>query len=150
MGYIAEIIIHLSQINFCKVRLHYFRSSLTLNQNIMFLSLLNDGGPVFMYPLLVILILVIILIVKGFLKKEDLKKTIKLISSITLFALVWGFLGHIIGMIGAFDAIESMGSVSQSVMAAGIKISLLVPLFGSIIFLVGRLGIIILTWMQKD
>lgn len=113
----------------------------------MFLSLLNDGGPFFMYPLLIILILVIVLIAKGFLQKGDTNKTIKLISSITLFALVWGFLGHIIGMIGAFDAIESMESVSQSVMAAGIKISLIVPLFGSVIFLIGRLGIIIFTWM---
>ncbi len=116
----------------------------------MFFSLLNDGGPIFMYPLLIILILVLILIVKGFLKKGSTTKTISLISSITLFALVWGFLGHIIGMIGAFDAIESMGSVSQEIMAAGIKISLIVPVFGSFIFLVGRLGIIILTWMQKD
>lgn len=115
----------------------------------MFFSLLNDGGPAFMYPLLVILILVLVLIVKGFLQKGDNVKTIKLISSITLFALVWGFLGHIIGMIGAFDAIESVGSVSQSVMAAGIKISLIVPVFGSVIFLIGRLGIIIFTWKQK-
>ncbi|MCK5676858.1 MAG: MotA/TolQ/ExbB proton channel family protein [Flavobacteriaceae bacterium] len=116
----------------------------------MFFSLLNDGGPVFMYPLLVILILVLILIVKGFLQKENTTKTIKLISSITLFALVWGFLGHIVGMIGAFDAIEATGEISTGVMAAGIKISLIVPVFGSFIFLVGRLGIIILVWMQKD
>ncbi|MDH3323068.1 MAG: MotA/TolQ/ExbB proton channel family protein [Flavobacteriaceae bacterium] len=116
----------------------------------MFFSLLNDGGPFFMYPLLAMLILVLILIVKGFLKKGDVQKTISLISSITLFALVWGFLGHIIGMIGAFDAIESMDSVSSGVLAAGIKISLIVPVFGSFIFLVGRLGIIILTWLQKE
>ena len=116
----------------------------------MFVRILNDGGPAFMYPLLIILILVLILIVKGFLKKGNVAKTISLVSSITLFALVWGFLGHIIGMIGAFDAIESVGEVSAGVMAAGIKISLIVPLFGSFIFLIGRLGIIILTWMQKD
>ena len=116
----------------------------------MFFRLLNEGGPAFMYPLLIILILVLILIVKGFLKKENTTKTISLISSITLFALVWGFLGHIVGMIGAFDAIESVGEVSSGVMAAGIKISLIVPVFGSFIFSVGRSGIIILTWMQKD
>ena len=46
----------------------------------MFISLLNDGGAFFMYPLLVILILVIILIVKGFLKNGNVKKTISLIS----------------------------------------------------------------------
>ena len=115
-----------------------------------FLDRLNEGGPFFMYPLLLILIVVIILIVKGFLNKESESKIISLLSSITLFALVWGFLGHIIGMIGAFDSIGATGSVSQEVMAAGIKVSLLVPTFGSVIFLVGRLGIIALTWMKKD
>ena len=116
----------------------------------VFFDRLNEGGPFFMYPLLLILILVVILIVKGFLKKETIDKTISLINSITLFALVWGFLGHIIGMIGAFDAIESMGGVSQPMLAAGIKVSLLVPTFGSFIFLIGRLGIIILTWIKKE
>ncbi len=114
----------------------------------VFLDRLNDGGPFFMYPLLIILILVLILIVKGFLKKESQEKTINLLKSITLFALVWGFLGHIIGMVGAFDAIESMDNVSSSTMASGIKISLLVPTFGSFVFLVGRLGIIVFTWIS--
>jgi len=57
----------------------------------MFVRLLNDGGPAFMYPLLIILILVLILIVKGFLKKESVEKTIKLISSITYLLWFGGF-----------------------------------------------------------
>ena len=114
------------------------------------MSVFSDGGPFFMYPLLLILILVIILIVKGFLKKESVEKMINLLKSITLFALVWGFLGHIIGMIGAFDAIESMDNIESSMLAAGIKISLLVPTFGSVVFLIGRLGIIILTWVSPS
>ena len=116
----------------------------------VYLDRLNDGGPFFMYPLLIILILVLILIVKGFLKKESQEKIISLLKSITLFALVWGFLGHIIGMIGAFDAIESMDNVSSSTMASGIKISLLVPTFGSFVFLIGRLGIIVFTWITPS
>ncbi|NQW37139.1 MAG: MotA/TolQ/ExbB proton channel family protein [Flavobacteriales bacterium] len=111
-------------------------------------SLFNDGGQGFMFPLLLILILVLVLIVKGFLKNGNIVKTISLISSISLFALVWGFLGHIIGMIGAFDSIEAIGSVSPAIMSAGIKVSLIVPVFGSFIFLVARLGIIFLTWFR--
>ena len=110
---------------------------------------LSEGGPFFMYPLLLILILVIILIVQGLLKKESSSKTIKLISSITLFALVWGFLGQLIGMIGGFDAIESIDNISPAVLAGGIKLSLLPPVFGSVVFLIGRLGIIVLTWVKK-
>ena len=41
----------------------------------MFIDRLNEGGPFFMYPLFLILILLIILIVKGFLQKGPHKKT---------------------------------------------------------------------------
>lgn len=116
----------------------------------MLLDRLNEGGPFFMYPLMFILILVIILIVKAFLQKGSNDKTMSLISSISLFALVWGFLGQIIGLIGAFDAIEDLGEVSQGMLAAGLKIAFLAPVFGMFIFLVGRLGLIILTWVKKD
>jgi len=103
-----------------------------------------------MYPLLFMIILLFILIVKGFLQKGSVEKTINLISSIALFAIVWGFLGQIIGLIGAFDAIEAVGDVSPPVLAGGLKVAFLAPVFGMFAFLVGRLGIIILTWMQKD
>ncbi|MEN8126144.1 MAG: MotA/TolQ/ExbB proton channel family protein [Bacteroidota bacterium] len=116
----------------------------------MFLSLLNDGGPLFMYTLLLILILVLILLVKGFLKKGNTEKTLSLIGSISLFAVVWGFLGQSLGLISAFDTIEEVGDISPAVLAGGLKISFLAPVFGLFIFLIGRLGIIILTWMQKD
>ncbi len=116
----------------------------------MFFQLLNDGGPVFMYPLLVILILVILLIVKGFLKKGDIDKIMSLIGSFGLFSVVWGFFGQILGLIAAFDTIEAVGDISPNVLAGGLKISFLAPLFGMFIFLIARLGIIVLTWIQKD
>jgi len=114
------------------------------------MSILNDGGPFFMYPLLLLLILILILIVKGFLKRGKLEKTTSLISSVALFAIVWGFLGQIIGLISAFDAIEAAGDISPAILAGGLKISALSPAFGMFVFLVGRLGIIILTWMNND
>jgi len=116
----------------------------------MLFDRLNEGGPFFMYPLFIILILLIILIVKAFLQKGSVDKTMSLISSISLFAIVWGFLGQIIGLIGAFDAIESIGEVSPAMLAGGLKIAFLAPVFGMFAFLVGRLGIIVLTWIKKD
>ncbi|WP_117880057.1 MotA/TolQ/ExbB proton channel family protein [Aureibaculum luteum] len=115
----------------------------------MLFDRLNEGGPTFMYPLLLILFLVIVLIIQGFLKKESSDKTIKLISSITLFALVWGFLGQLIGMIGGFDSIQIANQISPGVLAGGLKVSLLPPVFGMVVFLIGRLGIIALTWIKK-
>ena len=114
------------------------------------MELLYQGGPLFMYPLLLILILVMILLIKGFFKKKDNHKTISLVSSLGLFAIVWGFLGQIIGLIYAFNVIQIAGSVSYAVLAGGLKISFYAPAFGIIIFLIGRLGIIILTWLQKE
>ena len=114
------------------------------------MSLLNDGGPLFMYPLLFMLLLVIVLVIKGFIKSGSSEKTIKLISSIALFALVWGFFGQVIGLIEAFDIIEMNGAVSFEILAGGLKISFLTTAFGLFIFLAGRLGIIILTWMAKE
>jgi hypothetical protein len=116
----------------------------------MFFQLLNDGGPVFMYSLFMILILIILLIAKGLLKKGDLDKTVNLIGSIGLFSIAWGFFGLMLGLIGAFDAIEAAKDISPSVMAGGLKVGLLAPSFGTLIFLIARSGIIILTWMQKD
>lgn len=52
-------------------------------------------------------------------------------------------------MIGAFDAIEAARDISPAILAGGIKISLLSPVFGTFIFLIDRLGIIILTWLKK-
>lgn len=116
----------------------------------MLFDRLNEGGPFFMYPLFFILILLIILIVKAFLQKGSREKTMSLISSISLFAIVWGFLGQIIGLISAFDAIESSGDISPAMLAGGLKVAFLAPVFGMFTFLVGRLGIIVLTWIKKD
>jgi len=115
----------------------------------MLFDRLNEGGPFFMYPLFFILIFLVILIVKGFIQKESVDKTISLISSIALFAIVWGFLGQIIGLISAFDSIEAVGEVAPGVLAGGLKVAFLAPAFGMFIFLIGRIGIIALTWVKK-
>jgi len=111
---------------------------------------LMEGGPIFMFPILLLLILILVLIVKGFINKKDNTKTIALISSIGWFTLIWGILGQTIGLIGAFDAVQANGNTSLEIMAGGLKISLLTTLFGLFVFLIARLGIIILIWMQKE
>ena len=111
----------------------------------MILNLLNVGGPIFMYPALIILILIIVLIAKSFMAPEN--QTLKfrsLIASLGLFVIVWGFLGQLLGLISAFDTIDKVGSVSASILAGGLKVSLIAPTFGLVIFLIARLGIIFL------
>lgn len=115
----------------------------------LIINLLNDGGPTFTYPTFLLLIITIILLVKVFTKGDVDGNTKKLIIHIGLFALVWGFLGQLIGLIGAFDAIEAAGDIAPSILAGGLKVALLSPTFGMVVFLVGRLGIIILTALKK-
>ena len=110
------------------------------------LSLLSDGGPVFMYPILFLLISIIVLIVRAFISKANRKKSISLIASIAMFTLAWGVTGQILGLIAAFDVIEANDGVSMAILAGGLKISFLPTLFGLVTFMAARLGIIALTW----
>ena len=114
-----------------------------------FLARLDEGGPLFMYTTLTLLIVIIALLIRGFVKPTTRDKTITLVSSISLFVLVWGFLGQMIGLITAFDAIQAMGDVSPSILAGGLKVAILSPLFGMIVFLIARIGIIILNILKK-
>ena len=109
---------------------------------------LQEGGPVFMYPLLLMLLLCIALIIYVFIKGDDGRFT-KLIGHVGLFALVWGFLGQMIGLVTAFDSIEAFSDMSPNILATGIKIALLNPIFGMLVFLIARLGIIALLFKKK-
>lgn len=139
--------IHLRHTNIKTINMNFSMTTQFIKP--LFASLLSDGGPTFMYPTLILLIICIALITKGLLKGDADNKLQKLISSISLFALVWGFLGHFIGMIGGMDAISSANDISSGVLAAGIKISLLSPSFGIVVFLIARLGIIALILKEK-
>lgn len=44
-----------------------------------------------------------------------------------------GFLGTVVGMIQAFDKIESVGDISPTIVAGGIKVALLTTVFGLIV-----------------
>jgi hypothetical protein len=121
---------------------------MTLSGN-PFFARLDEGGPLFMYTTLTLLFVIIALLIRGFVKPTTRNKTITLVSSISLFVLVWGFLGQMLGLISAFDAIEAAGDISPSMVAGGLKVAILSPLFGMIVFLIARIGIIVLNLLKK-
>lgn len=117
----------------------------------LFSNLLNEGGSMFMYPILLMLLLCVALLLKLFLKGDSTGKTMSLLKHISLFAFVYGFLGLFFGLISAFDNISSMqGDIATPVLAEGLKIGLLAPSFGMLVFLIARLGIIGLTLKKKE
>ncbi|MFO7722949.1 MAG: MotA/TolQ/ExbB proton channel family protein [Bacteroidales bacterium] len=65
-----------------------------------------------------------------------LEKNVSWISLFIALAPMLGFMGTVIGMIGAFDAIEKAGDISPQIVANGIKVALLTTVFGLIVAMI--------------
>lgn len=65
-----------------------------------------------------------------------LEKGVSWISLFIALAPMLGFMGTVIGMISAFDAIEAAGDISPSLVAGGIKVALLTTVFGLIVAMI--------------
>ncbi len=69
----------------------------------------------------------------GSIEMSFLERGLVWLSLFISIAPMLGFLGTVIGMIEAFDAIEQAGDISPSLVARGIKIALLTTAFGLIV-----------------
>jgi biopolymer transport protein ExbB len=65
-----------------------------------------------------------------------LEKGLSWIGLFIALAPMLGFMGTVIGMIGAFDAIEISGDISPSLVAGGIKVALITTVFGLIVAII--------------
>lgn len=65
-----------------------------------------------------------------------LEKNTSWISLFIALAPMLGFMGTVIGMIDAFDAIQEAGDISPSLVAGGIKVALLTTVFGLIVAMI--------------
>ncbi len=110
----------------------------------------NDGGPIFTYTIFAVLIVVLAFFIKGLMDKGNNKKTIDLIKSFAWFAVAWGFLGRTFGLIKAFDMVGAAGELTPSLLAGGLKMALVDPLFGILVFIVARICIVILISLQRE
>ena len=75
----------------------------------------------------------------GSVEMGKLEKGMVWISLFISLAPMLGFMGTVIGMIGAFDAIAEAGDVSPSLVAGGIKIALLTTVGGLIVAVILQL-----------
>jgi len=96
-----------------------------------------EGGILFMSVLTLLFVGVLATGIVGLSKRK--KQMICVSSELAILALVWGILGQLIGLFGAFQGIEMMGSVSQAMLAGGLKVSSYTTIYGLIIFVVGKL-----------
>ncbi len=68
----------------------------------------------------------------GSVQMGRLEANLTWISLFIAIAPMLGFMGTVIGMIGAFDAIAAAGDISPTIVADGIKVALLTTVFGLI------------------
>ena len=68
----------------------------------------------------------------GSIEMSFLERGLVWLSLFINLAPMFGFLGTVVGMVEAFDAIEAAGDISPSLVAGGIKIALLTTVFGLI------------------
>jgi hypothetical protein len=112
-----------------------------------------EGGALFMSLVLVCLLLSIYFLVKSLLNIktniEISKKMLKHISDSGTLGLALGVTGAFIGLITAFDVLEATGEANPSIIAGGLKVAILSPLFGLFTFSVSKLAILILRIIQK-
>lgn len=107
-------------------------------------ELFKMGGPLFMGILTAILFIIIvvavfylvILIKKDFKSIEEARRKLKYVKSLGLVAFVFGILGQMIGLFSAFTAIEAAMDVSPAIMAGGLKVSMITPMYGMVIFII--------------
>ena len=68
----------------------------------------------------------------GSVENGKLERGVSWISLFIALAPMLGFMGTVIGMIGAFDSIEVAGSITPALIAGNIKVALLTTVFGLI------------------
>ncbi|HMB91856.1 MAG TPA: MotA/TolQ/ExbB proton channel family protein [Rhodothermales bacterium] len=104
---------------------------------------INAGGP-FMWPLVLIALVLMGLSIKKAIdlfqrtdqSAEDLKKGLQAIWQLGLFCFFWGLLSQAVGLYQMLSAVEAAGDVSPALLAGGLKVSLIAPIFGLIILVV--------------
>ena len=112
-----------------------------------------EGGALFMSLILICLLLSIYFMIKSFLtvntNKETSKRMLKHIGDSGTLGLALGVLGAFIGLITAFDVIEATGGAAPSIIAGGLKVAILSPIFGLFTLSFAKLSILVLRLIQK-
>jgi hypothetical protein len=103
-------------------------------------ELFMTGGPLFMFIISVIGGLMTVYAVKGivmvFVKKNYKEASINYIILYGSLALIIGILAQAIGLFEAFGVIQEVGDIAPALIAGGLKVSMIAPLYGTIYFII--------------
>lgn len=102
------------------------------------------------FIILAIAIYNLIIILRGDFKDiNETRKKLKYLKSIGLFAFISGILGQLIGLFSALSAIEQAMDISPAILAGGLKISMIPPIYGILILLISYIFWIILDYIAS-
>lgn len=117
-------------------------------------SRIQEGGPFQMTLIIILFLFMIFLIVRAGMKIKGphhvFRKAISLLNQVALLAVVIGLFSQLIGLIEIFDAFESLDNVNPALLAGGLKLTLLPPVFGGLTFIIGRSATFILNWIRDE
>ena len=75
----------------------------------------------------------------GSVQSSNLEKGCSWITLFIAMAPSLGFLGTVIGMVMAFDQIQTAGDISPTIVAAGMKVALITTIFGIIVAILSKI-----------
>lgn len=111
------------------------------------------GGTLFMGILTVLLVIMLaisvyfaVIISSGKAEgRKNLGHQLSYIKSVGLFTMITGIMGQLVGLTAAFDAMQHAGDISPSLVAGGLKVSMITTIYGICIYLLS-----ILIWFLLD
>ena len=115
------------------------------------IQLFFEGGALFMSLILIFLLVVAFHTAVTFMQPDQNKNaTIRKIQTSGTIALALGVGGTLIGLISALEFISQAGSVAPSIMAGGLRVSLLSSVFGLLTFALSRLAVLVILILKPE
>jgi biopolymer transport protein ExbB/TolQ len=77
------------------------------------------------------------------------RPTINAVLQIGIFSFFFGILGQALGLLEALQVIEQLGPISPSLVAGGVKVSMITTVYGLLIFLVSFVAWAVLKYRNE-
>lgn len=113
------------------------------------------GGPIFMFPLTLILLanlgLITFVLLSSIQKKKVHPNVLETIRQLGGLALAWGAFSTLIGLFFAFGSLEQLkDTVPFEVIMGGLKVGLITVIYGFIIFIISLIAFLGLRMINKN
>jgi membrane-anchored glycerophosphoryl diester phosphodiesterase (GDPDase) len=116
-------------------------------------DLLIRGGVWFTLPLTVLAVVVIAVAAWdawAILRRNETRpRRRRLLVQLGLFGFIFGLLGHALSLYEMMQAVERVDGVSPALVAGGLRVSFIVPIFGLLVFAGAALLALLLAWAAR-